>query len=134
MNWGLKMSDRSDLDKALDAILSEMRAAAPEPRAELLARVLADAEAAHVAPGVGSPAAPRRVTRPAGPFARLAASFGGWGGVGGLLTATVAGLWIGLSGATASDTLSLVWSGDSAAASGVVDLMPGLGDFAEVVE
>jgi hypothetical protein len=124
-------------DGAIERLLAEMRADPPEPSAALLARVMDDAMAAAeatampIAAPVAAPvAAPRRAVRSgrgASVWSRAAIALGGWGSVGGMLTATVAGLWIGFSGAAASDTLSAVWP--RAAELGSVELLPGLFDI-----
>jgi len=79
-------SDRRDLD----GLLAAARSHAPQPSADLLARVLADAYALQPA----APVAARRVPRPR--WAGLLALFGGGAGLAGLMTAGVAGLMIGL--------------------------------------
>ncbi len=124
-------------DDALDAVFAAMRRDAPDAQAGLLARVLADAEdqqdrmaeqarvsAARVAAlriGAGGPASSGGGAR--GIFAGL----GGWGGLGGMLTATVAGVWIGLTGGLPTIANAAYWiTGDSAAA---VELLPGSADF-----
>ncbi len=61
----------------------------------LMARVMADAEAVLQARAVS-------VARPgamrSGVLPQLMQALGGWGGIGGLLTASFAGLWLGLAG------------------------------------
>lgn len=85
----------SDEDRRQEAALAPFfeaaRAQAPEPSPDLLARVLADAEAAQA-----QPAARRAVPR-AGVWTRLAQGLGGWPGLAGLGAAGLAGLWIGLA-------------------------------------
>lgn len=90
----MDMTERDDPTKAqdfpeLDAFFAAGRAAAPEPSADLMARILADAETA--LPRAATPA-PRR-NRSAG----LLSLLGGWRGFSGLATATLAGLWIGIA-------------------------------------
>lgn len=84
----------------IDALLEEMAAVrSPDPSPDLMARVLADAEA-HLPPPGG--------VRAAVPWWRqVLADIGGWGAVGGLAAATVAGLAIGLGAldATGADAL-----------------------------
>jgi len=97
----MAMTER-DHDKALQAFFAEARHASPEPSAELLARVLADAEAEQArqaATGGGRAAKGGAGTAVAGSAWRgLRDILGGWGGIGGLAAAGVAGLWIGFSG------------------------------------
>ncbi len=78
---------------ALDAHFAAARTAAPTPSDDLFARVLGDAEA------VQAEMASALVTRPArvNPLAQLFRVLGGWPAMGGLTTAAVAGLWLGVS-------------------------------------
>jgi len=81
----------------LDDLFSAARACAPAPSAALLARVLADAEAARPRPAAAPlRAAPARPAPRRGPWSALAAALGGGGGIAGLATAAGAGLWLGL--------------------------------------
>lgn len=73
----------------LDDIFAHARAVAPTPSDDLVARVLADAKAA--GKEVAAPA-----PRP-GFFAGLLDVVGGWPSVGGLVAATVAGIWVGVA-------------------------------------
>ncbi len=75
-------------DAALDALLKA--APKPQPSAALTARILRDA-ATHQ-PQTPAPVVPER-----GLFAALADVLGGWPTVGGLATATLAGLYIGFA-------------------------------------
>lgn len=129
----MAMAERFD-DEALEAMFAAARSAAAEPSADLLARVLADAEAVQdgrAALATGPVAAPRGG---GGIWASILAALGGWGGAGGLAAAGLAGLWIGFAGGTqVTDTLGtltggLVGSGVEADAG--VDLLPDLGSFA----
>ena len=82
-------------DTLLDPAFAAARAAPPEPAAGLRARVLALALAEQ------PQTAPRPGNSPdmSGPFWReLASALGGWWGAGGLTTAMVVGLSIGLAG------------------------------------
>lgn len=78
-----------DEDALLETFFDEARAAAPSPSRTLVERILADAE------NQQAPLAP--TTRRPAPslLSRLRDALGGWGGVGGLATATIAGLYIG---------------------------------------
>lgn len=86
-----------------------------------MARVLADAQAARPEP------AP---VRGPGLLSRIGDLLGGWQGLGGLATATVAGLWFGYAGLADPDLLTggLVATGD------VVDLLPEAELFALATE
>jgi len=78
-------------EAALAPFFEAARAQAPEPSPDLLARVLADAEAAQA-----QPVARRPVPR-SGLWTRIAQGLGGWPGLTGLGAAALAGLWIGLA-------------------------------------
>lgn len=84
-------------DAGLEALFSDARAQAPAP--DLVARVLADAEAVQAAPV----AVPERPVRARGWLAELVAGLGGWSVVSGITAAGVAGLAVGLY---APDTVS----------------------------
>ncbi len=73
-------------DDMLDDLFAQARQLAPVPGAALTARVLADA------------ARPVPVARPQpSVWAQLGAMLGGWPALGGLATATIAGIWIGIA-------------------------------------
>lgn len=101
----MAMTDRFDFeDTDLERFFRAARTAAPEPPAAFLTRLAAQAEAvqAETVPARVVPArvVPARAARPRlGLVSALAAAFGGWAALGGMATATVAGLWIGLAGA-----------------------------------
>ena len=109
-------------DSGLEAFFAAGRERAPVPSEALMARVLADTEAEMVRPAVAM-ATPRPVARP-GFLGAAIASVGGWAGLGGLATATAAGVWIGFAGLA-----------DPLGASGLVtpslavELMPGTDSF-----
>jgi hypothetical protein len=108
-------------DSGLESFFAAGRAEAPVPSDALVARVLADAEAEMARPAPVE--APRPVAQPGFLHAAIA-SIGGWAGLGGLATATAAGVWIGFAGFA-----------DSLDASGYitptlsVELMPGTESF-----
>ncbi|MEO1238372.1 MAG: hypothetical protein AAFW64_01690 [Pseudomonadota bacterium] len=81
------MSDRPSPDDPLETFFEAARATAPTPGADLTARVLADAAAAQPAPPVSV-----RRAKPSW-FGAL----GGWPALAGLVTATVAGVSIGVA-------------------------------------
>lgn len=78
---------------SVDAMLAAAKAAPPAVPDALMARVLADADALQP-----RPAAPAVAP---GLWIRLSDAFGGWQGMGGLVAATCAGIWIGWSPPTA---------------------------------
>ena len=96
----MAMTDRFEFeDTDLERFFRAARTAAPEPPAAFLTRLAAQAEAvqAETVPARAVPAGAARPRR--GLVSALAAAFGGWAALGGMATATVAGLWIGLAGA-----------------------------------
>lgn len=108
-------------DRGLEAFFAAGREKAPVPSDALMARVLADAEAEMVRPA--AVVAPQPVSRP-GRLAAAIASIGGWAGLGGLATATAAGVWIGFAGlADPLDASGLITPSLS------VELMPGTDSF-----
>jgi hypothetical protein len=120
------MTDRNrnrDSDALLDAILADARAAAPSPGPDLMARVMDDAFRLQAA--VPAPPAP---ARRGGWLADLADVLGGWRGAGGLATAAVAGLWIGLSD-TAFSASGLATAFGSGAVE-ALEVFPGPGELA----
>lgn len=81
----------SDDDRDLDLLFAEARRSSPELPDDLGVRILTDAEAVRL-----------ERTRPAVPanrglFRGLYAAVGGWQGLGGLVAASVAGVWVGFS-------------------------------------
>ncbi|MCW8843454.1 MAG: dihydroorotate dehydrogenase [Rhodobacteraceae bacterium] len=87
------MADKYMQDHDLDALFAAAaRDTAQDPSADLLARVLADAEAVQPKAMPIEASAPRR-----GMFDGILAVIGGWPSLGGLAAATVAGVWIGFS-------------------------------------
>ena len=103
-------------DNDLDDLFSAARADVARPSPALMARILADAGTMQQRRSVP---ALRRFR-----LAALIAALGGSGGIAGLATATVAGLWIGLAPPAAVDDFAgMIWKsgqGDS------VDLIPDL--------
>lgn len=115
------MADKRELDDAdLDGLFAAARDETPMPSAELVGRVLADAEA--VQAGFVAPAA----ARPAR-FGGLIAALGGWPALAGLATAAVAGITIGIVSPETVDTLS----GGALGLAGydVNDLLPSYADL-----
>ncbi|MBW4708463.1 hypothetical protein KX928_11780 [Roseobacter sp. YSTF-M11] len=75
---------------ATDRMLEAARRTPPDVPARLMARVLEDADA--LQPAIAPAMAPHPAL-----WRRIAAGIGGWQGVGGLVAATCAGIWIGVS-------------------------------------
>ena len=117
----MTMTERDDHE--LEGFFRAARAAAPRPSDALMARILADAGAemrqASVQPAPGSPE-----VRGSGPSDWLARLWGGWRALGGLATATVAGLWIGYAGIADPNTLTGGLIGAETSTALTVDLMP----------
>lgn len=89
-----KQSKDAGALRALEQELDALADATPLPSSDLMARVLADASAAQA--GFDAPmraATPRGVSV----WGQIAAALGGWRAISGLATATVAGVWIGVS-------------------------------------
>lgn len=102
-------------DAELDALFGAAADAAPIPSGDVLARILADADALQ-------PAAPGLVVHaqdpaqdPAAPFGRimgyLAEALGGWRGATGLAGVAAVGLMIGISPPMALDSLAATYLG-----------------------
>lgn len=96
----MKPGDRNDMDSASGEVLLERafeaaRQDAPVPDADLMRRIMADAEEvqAGFAPAAPVRAAARRVRL----GALLMEAVGGFRGLGGLAAASAFGLWLGLS-------------------------------------
>lgn len=85
------MTNDRDTDM-LDAAFAAARTGAPAPSGDLLDRIMMDADAV-LHGGVQSRPRPRRAPL----RAMLFEAIGGWPSLGGLVAATVAGLWIGVS-------------------------------------
>lgn len=129
-NWGMMMADNSDDLEGLEAFFAAGRSSAPELSDALMARILGDAsvEQAHIqATRVARPAT-AAAPRP-NPWRVLIEVLGGRKAVAGLLTAALAGLWLGfsppaqLSGLTQTVAQSVL--GSSASLDGL-DLLPTL--------
>jgi hypothetical protein len=122
------MADDDLNEDGLERFFAAARSRMPEPSEALMARVLADAEAAMVRRPSAVPVA-RAVVRPqtrGGAIGAALSAIGGWAGLSGLATATAAGLWIGVAGLADPVTLTGGLFGGSALS---VELMPGAGSF-----
>lgn len=84
----MTMSDPNN--KMLDDLFAQVRETQPVPSEALLMRVMADA--AHAQPVAKQIPATKQ-----GFWAQVAEAIGGWPSVGGLVAATVAGVWIGVA-------------------------------------
>ena len=112
-NWGMTMTDPHD--EMLDDLFATARKGEVEPSDDLTARVLADADAQQqLAPQVSASTQP-------GLWAQLMDAIGGWPAVGGLVTATIAGIWIGVAPPAAVEELTATLIGDEVG----VSLFPG---------
>lgn len=97
--WGLTMREDHAADDAVDRLLAQVRAADATASDDFLARLVAAAEAVQPAvPAPGAAATPRRAPRRS-----LFGLLGGWPALGGMVAATVAGFWVGI---TPPDSLS----------------------------
>lgn len=119
-----------DMDKDLEVFFEAARAETPVPREALLSRILADA-AAHQppAPGLAGAGGMAGDAPAQGWLARLFGTVGGWPALAGMVTATVAGVWIGYAEPAGFDNVSsAVWPGASDGYD-VVDLIPSMDGF-----
>ncbi len=117
------MTDERRNEQELEALFAAARRDAPTPSADLMARVLADAEAAQ-AQAQAAPAA--RPTRPAARprWRQVVDLLGGWPAMAGLATAGVAGLWLGVAPPAA--LLDLPLAGFGTADPALVGMLPGV--------
>ena len=116
----MPMTDEHKHGGELEAAFDAARSSRPEPSPDLMARVLADAQAVQ-AEQRPAPAAPA----PRGYLRQFLEALGGWPAVAGLSAAGVAGVWLGLGPvAGVSDTVAS-YLGLSAAPAYSVDVMPG---------
>ncbi|MCP3969545.1 MAG: hypothetical protein GY717_04365 [Rhodobacteraceae bacterium] len=127
------MAEKRPLDDTeLDGLFAAARSTGPEPSGDLLARIMGDADAKTAAvTRVSRPEAGRDVVRARpGLLATLLGLIGGWPAAAGLMTATVAGLAIGLA---TPDTLDDLTGGVLTSVTGyeLEDFMPSYGDLLE---
>lgn len=116
----------------LDSLFAAARAEPLRPPRGLSARVLDDA-ARHMAsvappPALLSPALLSRAAPPRpGLWAALSTAFGGGGALAGMVTATVAGFYIGFAQPIDTGIVTAVLAGDAAGGEiGQLDMMPGI--------
>lgn len=104
----MKKTDLSD-EALLDDFFRAAREEALLPDADLLARIMADADDVQSSFAPQEDPAPRRSL-----WAGFSDAIGGWGGMGGLVAASAFGLWLGVSPSTGlagyTDTLASVLS------------------------
>ena len=99
----MAMTDRENQE--IEALFAEVRALRPEPPDDLMARILAEAEALAVGRESPLPATPARLG-----WRDWLGALGGWPVVGGLVASTVAGLWIGAAQPPSlSDLVPEIW-------------------------
>lgn len=117
-------------DSDLDGLFAAARADGPMASGTLLARIEADALAEQA-----RRAAPARVVRRPGLWARGLAALGGMRVAAGLFTATLVGVWIGMAQPVAltgiADQVSMSLSDDTGF--DTVELIPSLDPFAAEV-
>ncbi|MCG3268987.1 hypothetical protein [Yoonia sp. I 8.24] len=97
----MMMTDRND--DILEDIFAQARAVAPTPSDDLIARVMAGVPV----PQVASQPAPRRSLGQ-----QVLDILGGWTAVSGLVTATCAGVWIGVSPPESVQDYTATYFGD----------------------
>ncbi|PJI85030.1 hypothetical protein BC777_3026 [Yoonia maricola] len=93
-------------DDMLDDLFAMARGEKPVPGDDLVARVLADADA--IQPGVVTAA----TTSQKGLWPRLLEAVGGWPAISGLAAATVAGIWVGIAPPSSVEDMTASWIGD----------------------
>jgi len=111
----------------LDSLFAAARAEPLRPPPGLSARVLDDA-ARHMASVAPPPALLSRAAPPRpGLWAALSTAFGGGGALAGMVTATVAGFYIGFAQPIDTGIVTAVLAGDAAGGEiGQLDMMPGI--------
>lgn len=123
----MSKTDRTMLsDNALEEIFAAGRDATPAPSEALMARIMADADGEIAA---RAPVAP--VRRPGlSLWGRIVSGLGGWPAVAGMVTATVAGIWIGFASPDQLNTLSgglLLPDSETTVSYDLEDILPGGG-------
>ena len=118
----MMMTDHND--DMLDDIFAQARSVTPTPSADLMARVLADA--ANAMPDQNMKVAPT------GRAKRILEMLGGWTGVSGLVTATCAGVWIGVAPPAVLQDYAASYYGDEVSVDFYDDVMIyATGDFTD---
>lgn len=117
----MAMTDKNRVDHDLAGFFEAAHRAAPEPSPDLLARVLADAGRAQ------ADQAARVIPRPSARVARwrqFVDVLGGWPAMAGLVSAGVAGLWLGINPPDMLSVLPL--AGFDASDEALIGMMPGV--------
>lgn len=132
-------TDKMLRDDELEGLFAAARAQTPVPSADLMARILADAEAQAVpepAPATGGRTGGRPVRPTRGFWAALVAGLGGWPVLAGMATATVAGVWLGFATPEALDTMAggILMPGQTETGYQLEDMVPSYGDFSVLLE
>jgi len=92
-------------DDMLEDLFADARGLTPAPSDDLMARVIADADAAQ--PRATAASAPQP-----GLWARMMDAIGGWPAVSGLAAATIAGVWVGVAPPSSVEDLTATIVGD----------------------
>ena len=133
----MSKTDKTMLDDAaLEAFFVAGRAHAPDPGADLMARIMADADAEIDArTAVRTPAAARKRK---GLWASLVSGIGGWPAVASMATAAVTGVWLGFATPAQMNALTgglLPVNGTTGdVAYELEDLLPGYNGFETLTE
>ena len=122
----MTMPDKNNSDGFLEEFFQAERARTPQPSGDLMARILADAEAEAA---LSQPVSVAVARRP-GLLATLLDGIGGWPSAAGLATAAVAGFWIGFVAPDVVTGLGGQSSGAEEYGYLLSDLLPGYGDLA----
>ena len=109
-------------DQELDGLLASAAADRPVLSDALTNRVLADADSILASQYHRTPYPPRRAR-----FASIFRAIGGWPGVGGLATATVAGVWMGFAQPVGLGELTDFYMADTTY--DLEDFMPSINGF-----
>ncbi len=112
-------------DAALEDIFAAGRASPPAPSEALMARVLADADEVIAARSQATDRPAELARRSL--WARVVSGLGGWPAVAGMVTATIAGVWIGFASPDQLNTLAgglLLPGSDGAASYELEDILP----------
>jgi len=107
-------------DKILDDLFAQGRATSAQPSDDLVARVLADADAVQAGAGPAQAVQPKQNL-----WMRMTDALGGWPAVSGLAAATLAGVWIGVAPPAAVQDITATFVGDAVS----VNLFPTEFDF-----
>lgn len=139
-----------ELMREVEAALADLARQGPEPGADLMARIMADAEreaeaaeaakaprANGVRSGPKAPAHRGWLARLRAGWAALGAAVGGWPALTGLATATLVGLWLGYGGAgpLSEGLAGVLWSSQTGEVSYALDdFAPGADDLAMLID